>query len=243
MGLKEVKDIFSLPDIPRIIEGFDISNLQQGDATGALVTFVDGRPNKAYYRSFIIKRTDKEGDYAMMQEVIERHYSRIVREQGVLPDLIVVDGGKAQVHAAHDILSKFNLTIPVIGLEKKKTHTEIDRAVIQNSEDPKKLSEIPLKQYTPGYNLLQKVSQEYHRRAIQHHQKRLERRTLGSPLDNIDGIGEKTRQQLMDNFGTLEKLKTSSVEDFKALLGEKRGQKIFESINKYFVELKKTEED
>ena len=234
MGLIEVKEIIGLDELPRIIEGFDISSLQQRDATGAMVCFIDGKPSKSNYRSYTIKNLDIQGDFAMMQEVVRRRYKSVLKNDGIFPDLIVMDGGKAQVNAAKQVLKELDLPhLNVIGLEKKKTHTEIDRIVLNDPADPTKLLEKKLKEYTPGYNLLQNISQEYHRRAIQHHRKRMSKRILRSELEDIIGIGEKTRNKLHDHFGTIQKIKNATVDEMQDILGLKLGEKIHKNI-KYF---------
>jgi len=235
VGLIEVKEILGIDELPRIIEGFDISSLQQQDATGSMVCFIDGKPSKSNYRSYTIKNLDVQGDFAMMQEVVRRRYKGVLKSNGILPDLIVMDGGKAQVNAAKQVLEELEIGhLNVIGLEKKKTHTEIDRIVFQDHKDPKKLIEQRLKEYTPGYNLLNNISQEYHRRAIQHHRKRMARRVLRSELEDIKGIGEMTRNKLHDHFGTLEKIKEASLEDMQAILGSKKGETIFNNIKQFY---------
>lgn len=234
LGLTEVKDLLNLDNIPRIMEGFDISNWQQGDATGSMVTFIDGRPSKANYRSFIIKKTDFKGDYAMLQEVLFRRYKKLKEEKGIFPDLIIVDGGKAQLSAAITILNELNINIPVAGLEKTKSHNEIDRVVYKSKESRGGFVEQILEKYSHGYNILQHISQEYHRRAIQHHRQRMEKRVLKSPLSDVPGIGEKTKDLLIQHFGTIDSIKNATSEDFQALLGPKKGLVIYNNLKIYF---------
>lgn len=234
LGLSEIKDLLQLDNLPRIIEGFDISNWQQGDATGSMVTFIDGRPSKANYRSFIIKNTTFNGDYAMLQEVISRRYKKLKEENGVFPDLVIVDGGKAQVSAAVKILDDLNINIPVVGLEKTKSHTEIDRIVVKLKQGGGQFLEQSLEKYTHGYNILQHISKEYHRRAIQHHRQRMEKRVLKSPLSDIPGIGEKTKDLLIQHFGSIDIIKKANVEDFRAVLGPKKGENIYKNLKEYF---------
>lgn len=234
LGLSEIKDLLQLDNLPRIIEGFDISNWQQGDATGSMVTFIDGRPSKANYRSFIIKKTTFNGDYAMLQEVISRRYKKLKEENGVFPDLVIVDGGKAQVSAAVKILDDLNINIPVVGLEKTKSHTEIDRIVVKLKQGGGQFLEHSLEKYTHGYNILQHISKEYHRRAIQHHRQRMEKRVLKSPLSDIPGIGEKTKDLLIQHFGSIDIIKNAKIEDFQAIFGPKKGENILKNIKEYF---------
>lgn len=230
VGLVEIKDILKLKELPRLIEGFDVSNWQQGDATAALVSFIDGKPSKKNYRSFIIRNKQAEGDFAMMQEAVYRRYKRLKREKGILPDLVVVDGGKVQIKAAKEVMDELGLAIPIVGLVKKSTHTEIEKIVFQKPPGSSNLEEKKLPEYTPGYNVLQFISEEFHRRAIQHHRKRMSKRMFQSPLDRINGIGEKTRKKLLGKFGSLEGVKGATMEEMQEILGEKRGKKIYERI-------------
>jgi excinuclease ABC subunit C len=229
-GLKEIKDLFELQDLPKIIEGFDISTWKMGEAVAAMVQFVDGKPFKKNYRNFIIKNQTILGDSNMIHEVILRRYKRQISEEEPLPDLILVDGGKAQVNAAFTALKNLQIShIPLIGLKKKSIHTQIEEAVFADNRGP-----IRLKDFTPGYNLLQQVSQEYHRRAIQHHRKRIEKKMMTPKLDKIPGIGEKTRVKLLDHFKTTEAVLGANVKELEDLLGEKRGQNIYTNIHKTY---------
>jgi len=251
IGLKEIKDILSLKNLPRVIEGIDISDWQQMEAVGSVVVFIDGKPHKSEYRNYIIKNIQNKGDTQMMTEVAERRYSKfivpsnsnqnetkndtesnkggssIVNKQ-LLPDLIIVDGGKGQVGAISSVLEKLGLKIPVIGLAKKKSHNYIDRIVFLDENENYK--EIKLKEFTAGYNLLQSISQEYHRRAIQHHRKRVAKDIFKSPLDQVPNIGIKTKNKLIEYFGNIEKIIIASEEDFVALFGLTRGKKLYKII-------------
>ncbi|MBD3352330.1 MAG: excinuclease ABC subunit UvrC [Candidatus Lokiarchaeota archaeon] len=235
LGLKEIMDICDLDSLPRYVEGFDVSNWQQSDATASMVCFIDGKPSKSNYRSYLIRQKDIQGDFAMIQEVIERRYTRILREKKNHPDLVVIDGGKIQVNAAVDVLNDLKLDIPIVGLEKRKTHTKIDKVVYQEKDKDTKKTRIiskKLKEDTYAYKILQHISTEYHRRAIQHHRKRRMKRILESPLDAIPGIGKKTRIKILEHFGSLESVKNAELKDFQALLGTKRGKNIFNGIKK-----------
>jgi len=229
-GLKEIKDLFNLQEMPKIIEGFDISTWKMGEAVGSMVQFIDGKPLKKNYRNFIIKNQSVLGDSNMIHEVVIRRYKRQIDEGEPLPDLILVDGGKAQVNAAFAALEKLQVSsIPLVGLKKKSIHTQIEEAVFAD-----KRTSIRLKDFTPGYNVLQQVSEEYHRRAIQHHRKRVEKKMMTPKLDRVPGIGEKLLVILLDHFKTTDKVLTASLQDLQSLLGEKRGEKIHDSIRKLF---------
>jgi excinuclease ABC subunit C len=229
-GLKEIRDIFNLKELPKLIEGFDISTWKMGEAVGSMVQFVDGKPLKKNYRNFIIKNQTALGDSNMIHEVVYRRYYRQVNEKEPLPDLILVDGGKAQVNAAYEALEKLHIpTIPLVGLKKKSIHTQIEEAVFPDNREP-----IRLKDFSPGYNVLNQISQEYHRRAIQHHRKRIEKKMMIPKIDKIPGVGPKIRIILLDHFKTTEKVISASLQELQDLLGEKRGHNIYDSIRKTF---------
>ncbi|MBN2154505.1 MAG: excinuclease ABC subunit UvrC [Candidatus Lokiarchaeota archaeon] len=230
VGLKEIKELFGLEDLPKIIEGFDISTWMMGEAVGALVQFVNGKPLKKNYRSFTIRNQTILGDSNMMFELVSRRYTRLLEEGQPLPDLILIDGGKAQVNAAFLALEKLNIsTIPVLGLKKKSIHTQIEEAVFPDERNP-----IRLKDFTPGYNILQQISQEYHRRAIIHHRKRMEKKIMTPKLDAIPGVGLKIRNLLLEHFKTTDKVIDASLEEMQDLLGKKRGKNIYINIRKLY---------
>jgi len=230
VGLKGIAEIMELQELPKIIEGFDVSTWKQGEAVAAMVQFVNGRPFKKNYRSYIIKNQSQLGDSNMIFEVVSRRYKRQKDEKEVLPDLILVDGGRAQVNAAFEALNDLDLSqIPVVGLKKKSIHTQIEEIVFPNERNS-----LRLKDFTPGYNLLQDISQEYHRRAITHHQKRVQKKIMTPKLDKIPGIGKKLRIILLDHFKTTDAVLGSTLKELQDLLGEKRGQNIYTSIHKTF---------
>ncbi|MHA1110236.1 MAG: excinuclease ABC subunit UvrC [Promethearchaeota archaeon] len=251
-GLDELKKLFELEDIPHIIEGFDISTWKMGEAVGAMVQFFNGKPMKKNYRSFIIKNQTQLGDSHMIFEVVLRRYRKQKKEQQkenerenndkkiehkqLLPDLILVDGGKAQVNAAFNALEKLDLTeIPVIGLKKKSIHTQIEEAVFPEGKG----ESIRLRDFTPGYNVLNRLSQEYHRRAISHHRKRVQKKIMTPKLDTVPGVGPTIRVKLLNHFNTTDKVLTASLNELQDVLGEKRGKNIHENIQKVFKPKKK----
>ncbi|MHA1820931.1 MAG: excinuclease ABC subunit UvrC [Promethearchaeota archaeon] len=251
IALKEIKDLLGLKELPTIIEGFDVSNWQQKDATAAMVCFINGKPAKSNYRSYKIRNKELKGDYDMMKEVIRRRYKRVIKENIPLPNLIVVDGGKIQVGAAREELKALNLEIPVIGLKKNKNHKTIDEIVLDifdteledmdmndkiKSGTKIKYKTIDLKSYkidSEGNRLLQKISEEYHRRAIALHKKQMHKRVLRSNLDDIPGIGPKTKKIILDNFKDFTKIKEATIDDFQKILGEKRGAKIYKNLHEF----------
>jgi excinuclease ABC subunit C len=169
LGVEELKDILNLPESPLRIEAFDISNLSGTDPTGSLVSFLKGQPNKSGYRRFKIRTVEGANDVAMMSELIERRYKRLIKEQQPLPNLIIVDGGKPQLNIASEVLMNLGLNeIPVIGLAKRFEH------VFKPSlSDP-----IIISPDSPALFLLQRIRDEAHRFALKYHQLLRKKRTI-----------------------------------------------------------------
>ncbi|MFX0056880.1 MAG: excinuclease ABC subunit UvrC [Candidatus Hodarchaeota archaeon] len=211
-ALKIAQDILELPNEPRIIEGFDISNIEGTDATGSMVYFLEGKPYKKYYRYFKIRSKSTPDDVAMMKEIIKRRYTAVLENDWTLPDLILVDGGRAQLNAGMTVLKELGLEgIPIIGLAKK-----FEEIYIPLQKDP-----ITLQKNSPLLKLFQRVRDEAHRFAVKLHKKQREKRITGSILDNITGIGPATRNKLLKHFGSVENLKRASLEELTKVVGKK----------------------
>ncbi|MHA1650346.1 MAG: UvrB/UvrC motif-containing protein, partial [Candidatus Helarchaeota archaeon] len=171
LGVLELKNILKLPREPIKIEAFDISNLSGTDPTGSLVVFINGKAEKREYRRFKIRGVTGANDVAMMQEVIERRYQRLLKEDQALPDLVVVDGGKPQLNAALKVLIKLNLgNLPTIGLAKRFEHV-----FVPNNPNP-----IVISPDSPALFLLQRIRDEAHRFALQYH-RLLRRKKIKNP--------------------------------------------------------------
>ncbi len=182
---------------PRRIECFDISNIQGTDPVASMVCFVNGRPKKSEYRKFKIRTKNTPDDFAMMREVVERRYSRILNENGTMPDLIVVDGGKGQLSSAKTILNNLGLDEqPVIGMAKR-----LEEIFLPGSGDAQTLPRT-----SSSLKLLQQLRDEAHRFAVGFHRQRRKKRTLTSVLDEIPGIGKKRRELLLKTFGSVKQL-------------------------------------
>ena len=219
LALLQLKDYFGLPDLPLRIEGIDISTTGGEEATGSVVVFEDGYPKKSEYRKFKIRTVRKIDDFAMLREVIKRHYTRAVQEKRDLPNLILVDGGKGQVMVCLETLKKLGLeSIPLIGLAK-----EFEQIYVPDRNSP---IEMPLD--SPGLKLLQKVRDEAHRFAHSYHQRRRDKSITRSELEEIPGIGEQTKKLLLSHFKSLKEIKEASLEKLKAIpgIGEKKAQMI-----------------
>ncbi|MED1952700.1 excinuclease ABC subunit UvrC [Brevibacillus centrosporus] len=213
---------------PNRIEAFDNSNIQGTEPVSAMVVFTDGRPDKREYRKFKIKTVEGPDDYGSMREVIRRRYSRILKEDGHMPDLIVIDGGKGQISAAMDVLeNELGLYIPVCGLAKDEKHKT---AQLMFGDPPEP---VELKRDSYEFYLLQRVQDEVHRFAITFHRQSRSKTMLSSQLDEIPGIGEKRRKLLFTHFGSLKKMREATVEDFRQLgIGDKLAKEIISHLRK-----------
>lgn len=222
-ALEEAKALFSLSNTPRIIEGFDISNIEGKDATGSMVYFLEGKPYKKYYRHFKIRSKSTPDDIAMMKEVIRRRYSMLLERNYTLPDLILVDGGKGQLNAGISVLKDLGLEgIPIIGLAKR-----FEEIFIPNQKEP-----IVLPTNSPLLELFQHIRDEAHRFAIRLHKKQRIKRITGSILDDIKGIGPVTRNKLLSYFGSVNNIKKATLEELSQVVGNKLAEAIFNDLKK-----------
>jgi excinuclease ABC subunit C len=224
---KTVKAIHNLGewlgfDAIRRIEAFDNSNIQGTDPVSAMVVFTNGKPDRKEYRKFKIRTVQGSDDYGTMREVIRRRYERVLRENGTLPDLVIVDGGRGQISVALDVLeNELGLFVPVCGLVKDAKH----RTAQLMMGDPPEIVHIP--RDSQEFYLLQRIQDEVHRFAISFHRDTRAKSMLTSRLDSIEGIGEKRRKALLKHFGSLKKIKEASLEQLKmAGLGEKIAQSL-----------------
>jgi len=193
---------------PHRIEAFDNSNIQGSDPVSALVVFIDGKPEKREYRKYKIKTVQGPDDYESMREVVRRRYSRVLKEGLPLPDLIIIDGGKGHVEAVRDILeNELGLDIPLSGLIKDEKH-RTSQLMIGNP-----LEIVPLDSRSQEFYLLQRIQDEVHRFAITFHRQLRGKNAVHSQLDDIPGVGEKRRKQLLRHFGSLKKIKEATAEE------------------------------
>ena len=211
-----------LPGTPSLIEAFDISNISGTDATGSLVVFIDGKPDKKNYRRFKIKTVEGVDDFAMMGEVVGRAYARRKDEGKNMPDLVLIDGGKGQLGAACAAMRDLGLNINVAALAK-----EFEHIFLPDKEDP-----VVLPKDSPALKLLQSIRDEAHRFALGYHRKLRGKRIVRSELDLIPGIGEKRRQALLRYFGSVEKLRLVDVDEIIKVTGIRK--KDAEEVWKYF---------
>jgi excinuclease ABC subunit C len=221
-ALEEAKEILNLPNIPRIIEGFDISNIEGTDATGSMVYFLEGRPYNKNYRYFKIQTKSTPDDVAMMKEVIKRRYTMILEKNLTLPDLILVDGGKGQLNAGFSVLKELGIEgIPIIGLAKK-----FEEIFVPNKKKP-----IILPSNSNLLKIFQHVRDEAHRFAVKLHKKQRERRVQKSVLDDIKGIGPATRNKLLSHFGSVDNIKQAPPEAVAQVIGKKLADTLLRELN------------
>lgn len=213
---------------PIRIEAFDNSNIQGVDPVSAMVTFIDGKPDKKNYRKYKIKTVKGPDDYKSMREVVRRRYSRVLNEGLPLPDLIIVDGGKGHMNGVIDVLqNELGLDIPVAGLQKNDKHQTSELLYGASAEI------VPLKKNSQVFYLLHRIQDEVHRFAITFHRQTRQKTGLKSILDDIDGIGSKRKTLLLRSFGSIKKMKEATLEDFKNLgIPENVAKNLHEQLHK-----------
>lgn len=223
--LKEIQEQLHMEKLPIHIECFDNSNIQGSDAVAACVVFKKAKPSKKDYRKYIIKTVVGPDDYASMQEVVRRRYSRIVEEQGELPDLILTDGGKGQMEVVRQVIEdELHLNIPIAGLAKDNRHRTSE---VLFGFPP---MTIGIKQGTPLFHLLENIQDEVHRFAITFHRDKRSKSQIASALDNVKGIGEKRKTALLKAFKSVARIKKASLEELAEVVGESAAKSVKESL-------------
>lgn len=223
--MKEIQLLLKLDRPPLHIECFDNSNIQGSDAVAACVVFKRIKPSKKEYRKYIIKTVEGADDYASMKEVVKRRYERLREENTSLPDLIITDGGKGQMEAVRKALEEINIMIPIAGLAKDKKHRTSEFLYgfpVQT---------IGLKQGTPLFKLFEQIQDEVHRFAITFHRQKRSKRQLASTLDDIKGIGQKTKQLLLVNLKSVKRIKESTLEELIPIIGKAKAEIVFNYFN------------
>lgn len=231
-GLSQLKEILNINKINRI-EAYDISNTSGVQSVGSMVVFENGVQALKEYRKFKIKTVEGPNDYASLEEVLTRRLNNAKKDIakgnthtgfGRLPDLILMDGGKGQVSIANKVLNDLDMNIKVAGLVKDDKHTT--RAIIYNNE------EIPIKRRDPVYKLIYEIQEEAHRFAINYHRSLMRKTMKKSELDNIKGVGEKTKANLYAHFKTIANMKKASVEELMEvpLVGKQAALEIYKYL-------------
>lgn len=230
--LLRLQEELGLRNLPRRIEAFDISTIQGAESVASMVSFEDNVPDKRNYKKFRIRTVTGQDDFASMAEVIRRRYSKS-KEEGTLPDLILIDGGKGQLNAALDVLRELDIAEPdVIGLAKARSgeegrEQEFERVFLPGVEEP-----IILEPTSSTTHLVARVRDEAHRFAITYHRQLREKRAIHSELDDIPGIGEVRKKALLRHFGSVEKIRQAEVEELAAVKGMS-GKAAEEIVNHY----------
>jgi excinuclease ABC subunit C len=212
---------------PERIEAYDISNISGFQSVGSMVVFEKGRPKKADYRKFRIKSVEGPNDFASLAEVLTRRFERGIRQENGfdrLPDLIMMDGGKGQVHAALEVLDKLGLGIPVCGMVKDDHHRT--RGLYYNDE------EIPIDTRSEGFHLMTRIQDEAHRFAIEYHRSLRSKEQVHSILDDIPNVGPARKRVLIRHFENLDEIRAADLETLKKLPG--MNQKAAQSIWSFF---------
>ncbi len=219
--IQELKEKLNLPKLPRKIVCMDISTIQGTDTVSSAVFFENGKPKKKNYRHFIIRSIDSQNDFAAMAETMERYLAEIDKDTELEPDLFIIDGGKGQLGISYQILSNSKHSkIPIISLAKR----------IEEIYTPQNSEPLILSRSSASLRLITGIRDEAHRFAINFHRSRRSKRTLISELEEIKGIGEQSRFLLLKSFGSVDKIKESSVEELASVkgIGDVTAQKIYD---------------
>lgn len=223
--LTTMKADFRLQSLPVHIECFDNSNLQGTNPVAACVVFRNAKPAKRDYRHFNIKTVEGPDDYASMYEVVFRRYSRIIEEQGSIPQLVVVDGGKGQLGAAYKALVDLNLekNIAIIGIAKR-----LEEIFFPNDSVP-----LYLDKNSESLKVIQAARNEAHRFGISFHRKKRSNNSITTELSNIKGVGTKTIENLFKNLGSIESIKSAKIEELTPVVGKKTAETIYNYFNNF----------
>ena len=223
-ALEKLQDALGLDVLPRRMECYDISNTQGAESVASMVVFVDGKPKKDQYRRFKIKTVEGANDYASLREVLMRRFKHGLTEQvegennqgkfSTFPDVIMMDGGRGQVNIALEVLKELQLDIPVCGMVKDNRHRT--RGLYYNNV------EIPMDDHGEPFLLITRMQDEAHRFAITYHRSLRGKRNLASVLDDIPGVGEKRKKNLLKHFGSFTKIREASVEELQEVEGINR---------------------
>lgn len=223
--MKEIQQILKLPELPLQIECFDNSNISGSDAVAACVVFKKCKPSKNDYRKYHIKTVCGPNDYASMKEVVRRRYSRAIEEGTSLPNLIITDGGKGQMEVVREVVEdELGLNIPIAGLAKDNRHRTHE---LLFGFPP---MVIGMKSDSPLFRLLTQIQNEVHRFAITFHRNERSKHQISSRLDEIKGIGEKTKSALLKRFKSVKRIKEASIEELAETVGNAKAKILKEEL-------------
>ena len=221
--MKELQDKLGLPKMPYQIECFDNSNISGTDAVAACVVFKSMKPSKKDYKKYNIKTVVGPDDYASMKEVVFRRYSRLLEEEQPLPDLVVADGGKGQMEVIREVIQdQLNLDIPIAGLAKNDHHRTNE---LLYGFPPRS---VQLKTDSELFHVLTQLQDEVHRFAITFHRDKRSKRALQSELDDIKGIGPKTRDELLSKLKSVKRIKEADIQSLSAIIGTAKAMIVYQ---------------
>lgn len=224
--MKELQDKLHLPSLPYQIECFDNSNISGTDAVAACIVFKKMKPSKSDYKRYNIKTVVGPDDYASMKEVVHRRYSRLIEEEQPLPDLIIADGGKGQMEVIREVIQdELNLDIPIAGLAKDDRHRTNE---LLYGFPPMKIA---LKVESELFHVLTQIQDEVHRFAITFHRDKRSKRALHSELDDIKGIGPKTRDELLNTLKSVKKIREAELPTLSDIIGPAKAQIIYKHFH------------
>ena len=225
--MKELQTKLKLPKMPYQIECFDNSNISGTDAVAGCIVYKGMKPSRKDYRKYNIKTVEGPDDYASMQEVVRRRYSRMIEEETALPDLIITDGGKGQMEVVREVIEdELHLEIPIAGLAKDDRHRTNE---LLYGFPPQTIALPPESEL---FKVLTQIQDEVHRYAITFHRDKRSKHALHSELDDIKGIGPKAKEALLSKFKSVKKIKEASLEQLAEVLGPHKA----EILAKYFAE-------
>jgi excinuclease ABC subunit C len=222
--LQELQETLELPELPERIESFDISNIQGAENVASMVVCEHGEMKKSDYRKFKIRSVEgRADDFQSMYEVVGRRYSRLLREDRPLPNLVLIDGGKGQLAAAARALHELGLeALPTAAIAKRE-----ELLFIKGRDEP-----VRLDHHSPVLHLIQMIRDETHRFAVTYHRKRRAMRDFQSELTSIPGVGEKLKQRLLRNFGSLKRVSEASFAELKPFVGARQAERILEHFGR-----------
>ena len=223
--LSELQSMLGLPTLPAWIDSFDNSNIQGTNAVAGCVVYKMGKPSKQDYKRFEIKTVEGADDYASMREVVRRRYQHLKDDGGKMPDLIIADGGVGQMHAIREAVEEqLGLHIPIAGLKKNDKHRT---QTLLYGFPPQ---EVGMPVTSEVFRLMTQIQDEVHRFAISYHKLKRSKAQTASQLDDIQGVGEVTKQKILRHFGSLKRAGSATEAEWQELLGKRRGSTIYEQI-------------
>ena len=223
--LTELQQMMGLPTLPKWIDCFDNSNIQGTNAVAGCVVYRMAKPNKSDYKRFDIKTVDGIDDYSSMREVVRRRYQHLLDEGSQMPDLIIADGGLGQMHAIREAVEQqLGLSIPIAGLKKNDKHRT---QTLLFGFPPKEIS-MPVT--SEVFRLLTNIQDEVHRFAISFHKSKRSKAQIHSQLDDLQGVGEVTKQKILTHFGSVKRARSASRQEMIDLLGNSRGSAVYEQL-------------